>query len=90
MLNIFQLLFFLKARGKNKKFFFQVWDISTGVCLFTFIGHDNWVRGVVFHPGGKYIISASDDKTLRIWDIRNIRCFKKLEAHLHFCTCLGK
>ncbi|EEB16803.1 platelet-activating factor acetylhydrolase isoform 1B alpha subunit, putative [Pediculus humanus corporis] len=77
---------FLVSGSRDKTL--KVWDISTGVCLFTFVGHDNWVRGVVFHPGGKYIISASDDKTLRVWDIRNIRCFKKLEAHPHFCTCL--
>lgn len=73
-----------------KLFCFQVWDVSSGLCLFTLIGHDNWVRGVVFHPGGKYIISASDDKTLRVWDIRNKRNMKTLDAHSHFCTSLGK
>ncbi|KAK3084392.1 hypothetical protein FSP39_012818, partial [Pinctada imbricata] len=51
-------------------------------------GHDNWVRGLVFHPGGKYILSASDDKTLRIWDIKNKRNHKTLEAHSHFTTSL--
>ncbi|UYV66932.1 PAFAH1B1 [Cordylochernes scorpioides] len=48
------------------------------------VGHDNWVRGVKFHPGGKYIVSAADDKTLRVWDIQNKRCHKTLEAHTHF------
>lgn len=60
------------------------------MCLFTLVGHDNWVRGVVFHPGGKFIVSASDDKSLRVWDTRNKRCMKTLEAHQHFCTSLGK
>ncbi len=23
----------------------RVWDVSTGLCLFTLLGHDNWVRG---------------------------------------------
>jgi platelet-activating factor acetylhydrolase IB subunit alpha len=68
----------------------QVWDVGTGMCLFTLVGHDNWVRGVVFHPGGKFIVSASDDKSLRVWDTRNKRCQKTLEAHQHFCTSLGK
>jgi platelet-activating factor acetylhydrolase IB subunit alpha len=67
-----------------------VWDVSTGLCLFTLSGHDNWVRGLVFHSGGKYLLSAADDKTLRIWDLRNRRCLKTLEAHQHFCTSLGK
>ena len=55
----------------------------------TQVGHDNWVRGLVFHPGGKYILSASDDKTLRLWDIKNKRNNKTLEAHQHFVTSLG-
>lgn len=58
--------------------------------LFFEVGHDNWVRGVMFHPGGKYIVSCSDDKTLRIWDYKNKRCAKTLVAHEHFVTCIGK
>ena len=53
------------------------------------VGHDNWVRGLVFHAGGKFIVSAADDKTLRIWDIKNKRNSKTLEAHSHFVTSLG-
>lgn len=53
------------------------------------MGHDNWVRGVLFHPGGKFIVTCSDDKTLRMWDFKNGRCAKTLMAHEHFTTCLG-
>ena len=69
---------------------FQVWEVFSGICLFTLHGHDNWVRGVMFHPGGKYIISTSDDKTLRVWDISNKRNTKTIEAHSHFCTSVGE
>ena len=54
------------------------------------VGHDNWVRDVLFHPGGKFIVSAADDKTVRVWDIKNKRCSKTLDAHQHFVTSLGK
>lgn len=55
------------------------------------IGHDNWVRGLTFHPGGgKTIVSVSDDKTIRIWDYKNQRCQKTLDAHSHFVTSLGE
>jgi len=35
-----------------------------------FAAHDNWVRSTVFHSSGKYIISGSDDKTIRVMDIK--------------------
>lgn len=81
------------VRSNNRLVHFfpsQLWDVGSGVCLFTLHGHDNWVRGVIFHPGGKYLVSASDDKTLRVWDISNKRNTKSIEAHSHFCTSLGK
>lgn len=66
----------------------RFWDISAGICLFTLIGHDNWVRQLTFHPQGKLLFSASDDKTVRVWDLKNRRCHKTLEAHTHFVTTL--
>jgi len=72
------------SRDKNIK----IWDASTGVCIASLIGHDNWVRAVLFHPGGKYILSCSDDKTIKTWDFKNKRCAKTLEAHEHFATSL--
>jgi len=44
-------------------------------------GHLNWVRSVVFHPGGRFIISASDDKSIRVWDLsKKGEEVRKLEA----------
>lgn len=40
----------------------KVWDASTGQLLHSFTGHESWVRGLVFHPGGKYLLSCCDDK----------------------------
>lgn len=58
--------------------------------FFRQVGHDNWVRGILFHPGGKFIVTCADDKTLRIWDYKNKRCMKTLCAHEHFVTSMGK
>lgn len=52
-------------------------------------GHDNWLRALVFHPNGKFLLSASDDKTVRVWDLVSGRCTKTVEAHGHFVTCLS-
>ena len=67
----------------------KIWD-SYGTCVLTLVGHDNWVNSVVFHPGGKYLLSVSDDRTLRCWDLsQEGRCVKTLQGiHDGFITCL--
>jgi platelet-activating factor acetylhydrolase IB subunit alpha len=73
------------ARDKTIK----LWD-ARGNCLRTLVGHDNWVRALVFHPGGKYLLSVADDKTLRCWDLsQEGKLVKTLgDAHQHFVSCL--
>ncbi|KAI3373788.1 hypothetical protein L3Q82_022368 [Scortum barcoo] len=77
---------FLLSGSRDKTI--KMWDVSIGICLMTLVGHDNWVRGVLFHPGGRFIVSCADDKTIRIWDYKNKRCMKTLCAHEHFVTSL--
>lgn len=45
--------------------------------------HENWVRGVIFHPTNKYLISCSDDKSIRITDLK-VRQLAVLVTFLHF------
>ncbi|KAI9035104.1 nuclear distribution protein nudF [Aspergillus affinis] len=66
----------------------KLWD-ARGTCFLTLSGHDGWVQALVFHPGGKYLLSVADDKTLRCWDLsQQGKCVKKIEAHDRFVTCL--
>ena len=56
----------------------------------TLKGHDNWVRGLAFHPAGKYLLSVSDDRSIRCWDLsQRGRCVKVVQdAHHHFISCI--
>ena len=64
----------------------RLFAVHSGELLYTFIGHDNWVRSLVMHPNGKYLYSSSDDKTLRVWDLTYGKEKKKIEAHEHFIS----
>merc|ERR1712038_1137043 len=39
----------------------KLWNFKTQTCIASFAHHKNWVRNVILHPSGKYILSASDD-----------------------------
>ncbi|KAK0370671.1 Nuclear distribution protein PAC1 [Colletotrichum limetticola] len=67
----------------------RLWD-ARGNCIKTLTGHDNWVRALAFHPGGRYLLSVSDDKTLRCWDLaQEGKCAKVLDdVHDRFVSCL--
>lgn len=32
--------------------------------------HDNWVRCVLVHPSGEFVLSASDDRSVRAFDVK--------------------
>jgi platelet-activating factor acetylhydrolase IB subunit alpha len=78
---------FLATGGRDKVI--RIWD-NRGTCHKTLVGHDNWVRGLVFHPAGRYLLSISDDKTIRCWDLsQECKCVKVVdEAHQHFISSI--
>ncbi|NXV07156.1 WSB2 protein, partial [Cettia cetti] len=48
----------------------KVWEVQTGHLLFSLLGHQDVVRDLSFAPNGSPIlVSASRDKTLRVWDL---------------------
>ncbi|TFK73487.1 coatomer subunit alpha-2 [Pluteus cervinus] len=64
----------------------KVWDIrpQNRRCLFTLHGHLDYLRTVQFHHEMPWIISASDDQTIRIWNSTSRQCIAILTGHSHY------
>eukprot|EP00501_MAST-03F_sp_TOSAG23-6_P000264 GSMAST32.ASY1.ANO1.270.1 assembled CDS len=42
------------------------------------------VNSVAFHPNGNYLLSTSDDNTVKIWDLREGHVLYTLRSHVGF------
>ncbi|NOX56118.1 MAG: protein kinase, partial [Planctomycetes bacterium] len=50
-------------------------------CLQTFSGHEGAVRSVAVSPDGRMAISASDDGTLKVWNLTTGQCRQTFRGH---------
>jgi serine/threonine protein kinase len=66
--------------GKYEELFGGI-TIQTMGLVRIFEGHSNGVRSVSFSADGKYAISGSDDKTLKLWEVSTGQCLRTFEGH---------
>jgi len=49
----------------------------------TFQGYTESVNTIAFSPEGKFFLSGSDDKTLKLWDVNSGREIRSFQGHFH-------
>ena len=66
--------------GQNDKNI-RLWDMMSGQHIAKLDGHTDFVNSVAFSPDGMTLVSASDDGTVRLWDLSTRRPVHILKRH---------
>ena len=52
----------------------RMWDIESGQCLQTLLGHSKAIYRVALNPTFTILASCSEDETIRLWDVETGDC----------------
>ena len=88
-ISIFKDRSLIASGGADK--LIKLWnvDIIGVTCLKTLFGHNKEVRCVKFYLNGDRIISASGDKSIKLWDPKTGQCMTSLDGHTSIVYCLS-
>lgn len=64
-----------------------------GECIKEIRGHQSWIRKLTAHYNGRYLLSCSDDQTIKVWDLdsfqnANIEPVRTLSGHQSFVNTM--
>jgi WD40 repeat protein len=76
----------LATAGADRKI--KLWN-AEGKEQATLEGHKDWVSDVAFAPDGATLASASHDRTVRLWDVKEKKETGMLGPHTSTCWCVA-
>src|ERR1700738_5676035 len=53
------------------------------------LGHQAVIRGVAFSPDGRFVVSGSEDHTLKLWDVKTGRELRTFIGHANWITSVA-
>ena len=66
----------------------KLWN-SKGDLLATLNDHEKRVNSIEFTPDGKYLISSSDDLTIKLWDLNTQKVTKTYRSHQDYVSSIS-
>src|SRR5262249_24331581 len=65
------------------------WETAWGRGLSTFAGHADAVTSACLSADGRYALSGSTDRTLKLWETATGQCLRTFEGHAEAVTSVG-
>jgi WD40 repeat protein len=66
----------------------RLWDIEQGACLQILTGHSDEVNKMASSSQGDLLVSGSDDKTVRLWDMTSYQCLAVFQGFRSKVVCI--
>lgn len=68
----------------------RVYNYNTSEKITSFEAHPDYIRSIVVHPTQSFVLTASDDMTIKLWDWeRGWKCVQVFEGHSHYVMGLS-
>lgn len=68
----------------------RVYNYNTSEKITSFEAHPDYIRAIVVHPSQPFILTASDDMTIKLWDWEKAwKCVQVFEGHSHYVMGLA-
>lgn len=63
----------------------RVYNYNTSEKITSFEAHPDYIRAIVVHPSQPWVLTASDDMTIKLWDWeKGWKCVQVYEGHSHY------
>ncbi|KAH0562022.1 hypothetical protein GP486_003276 [Trichoglossum hirsutum] len=68
----------------------RVYNYNTSEKITSFEAHPDYIRAIVVHPTQPFILTASDDMTIKLWNWeKDWKCMQVFEGHAHYVMGLA-
>ncbi|KAF2098870.1 vesicle coatamer complex, beta subunit [Rhizodiscina lignyota] len=68
----------------------RVHNYNTSEKITSFEAHPDYIRAIVVHPSQPFVLTASDDMTIKLWDWeKGWKCVQVFEGHSHYVMGLA-